>query len=221
MQKTPTCCSAAPKSPCMPPSASSAERCATTLRLIRAAPRICRCSRNCAVRWNATNCGCTCSPRCPCMAKAAVLQKPWCAGSIRSAAWCRRWSSFPLPSKPGLCASSPCGCLRKWRNSLPSPLSRAGVCGCLSTCPRATCWTRTSATSWLPFWIATVYWHRRFAWRSPKAPSWTTPSAPKPCSTGCPSRASSYPSTTLARAIRRWRTSSGCRWTSSRSTSRL
>lgn len=58
-----------------------------------------------------------------------------------------------------------------------------------------------------------------FAWRSPKARSWTTPSAPRPCSTGCPSRASSCPSTISARGIRRWPTSSACRWTSSRSTS--
>ena len=32
---------------------------------------------------------------------------------------------IPLPSKPGLCASSPCGCLRKWRNSCqPAQQSR-------------------------------------------------------------------------------------------------
>jgi predicted signal transduction protein with EAL and GGDEF domain len=37
-----------------------------------------------------------------------------------------------------------------------------------------------------------------FAWRSPKAPSWTTPSAPRPCSTAWRSRGSGSPSTTSA-----------------------
>ena len=34
-----------------------------------------------------------------------VLPRRWCAGSTRSAAWCRPWNSFRLPSRRVLCAS--------------------------------------------------------------------------------------------------------------------
>ena len=94
----------------------------------------------------------------------------------------------------------------KWRNSSrPARSAEPGLWVSVNLSTRDLL-DRTSATSWLPFWIATVYWHRRFAWRSPESAIMDDPSRAEAMLNRLSSRASSYPSTTLARAIRRWRT---------------
>src|SRR3989344_1867119 len=101
----------------------------------------------------------------------------------------------PLHGQPGRAA----GALGRW----PTRAPRAWRCGCRSACPHAICSTRNSAPALPTFWCAMACRPVPSAWRSPKAPSWTTPSAPRPCSTGCRSRASSCRLTTSAPAIPR------------------
>jgi HAMP domain-containing protein len=55
-------------------------------------------------------------------------------------------------------------------------------------------------------WRATARARAASAWRSPRARSWTTRSAPRPRCSACPSAATSCRSTTSAPATRRWPT---------------
>jgi diguanylate cyclase (GGDEF)-like protein len=112
------------------------------------ARRRCRCCPSCAARWTRTSCACSCSPRWRWLRRRCAAPRRWCAGSTRCAAWCRRCSSSRSPSRPASCASSRCGCSRRWRAPVAALQPRWACARCRSTCPRATCWTWSCRSGW-------------------------------------------------------------------------
>ena len=80
-------------------------------RKCRPAPRTrCNSKTRCGVRWNATSCCCTISPRFALKMAASSAPKRCCAGSTPSWAWCRRPSSFRLPKTAARSCRSANGC---------------------------------------------------------------------------------------------------------------